>query len=525
MLEAGEDPLFVARRLVRFASEDVGNADPARARADARPPRTPIDFLGSPEGELALAQADVYLALAPKSNAVYAAYNAARDDVAGAARRAGAAAHPQRADRAHEGPRLRPRLPVRARRARRAGEPGAPARRAARARLLPAHRARRREGDRRAPRRGVARHVARRSRSLERDRSSERWPEAWADTTEECHARRNACGQAAGGRHLRRPLGRARGLARRRRLGDGGHRRDRFDVVPIGIAQGRPLARRRRSAARAGRGGRAARARRGRLRRPPPSTSCSSAPRPRRAGDLARAHGDLRGRCRRASASGWTSCWSLLHGPQGEDGTIQGLLELAGVPYVGAGVLASARRHGQGRDEGPSSAPTGCPIVELRRWCAGTTGEREPAAVARGGRRARSASRASSSPPTSARASASARSKAAEDLPAALDLAARHDRRIIVERGDPGARDRGGGARQRRAAGVSVPGEVCYAGEWYDYETKYGDGADHVQGAGAAAARDRRSESARWPCAPSAPSTAPAWRAWTSSSRATGACS
>jgi putative ATPase len=80
MLEAGEDPLYVARRLVRFASEDVGNADPdaLRLTLDAR---DAYHFLGSPEGELALAQAVCYLALAPKSNAVYTAWNEVRQDV------------------------------------------------------------------------------------------------------------------------------------------------------------------------------------------------------------------------------------------------------------------------------------------------------------------------------------------------------------------------------------------------------------------------------------------------------------
>jgi putative ATPase len=80
MLDAGEDPLYVARRLVRFASEDVGNADPTALRLtlDAK---EAYHFLGTPEGELALAQATCYLALAPKSNAVYAAWNAVRQDI------------------------------------------------------------------------------------------------------------------------------------------------------------------------------------------------------------------------------------------------------------------------------------------------------------------------------------------------------------------------------------------------------------------------------------------------------------
>ncbi len=80
MLEAGEDPLYVARRMVRFASEDVGLADPL-ALPQALAARDAIHFLGMPEGALALAQAAVYLALAPKSNALYKGYGAAADEV------------------------------------------------------------------------------------------------------------------------------------------------------------------------------------------------------------------------------------------------------------------------------------------------------------------------------------------------------------------------------------------------------------------------------------------------------------
>ncbi|HBH00404.1 MAG TPA: AAA family ATPase [Candidatus Rokubacteria bacterium] len=80
MLEAGEDRLYIARRLVRFASEDVGNADPG-ALALVLAAKDAYDFLGTPEGELALAQATLYLALAPKSNAAYVAYGAAQADV------------------------------------------------------------------------------------------------------------------------------------------------------------------------------------------------------------------------------------------------------------------------------------------------------------------------------------------------------------------------------------------------------------------------------------------------------------
>src|SRR5262245_39012617 len=73
MVEAGEDPLYIARRLVRFASEDIGNADP-RALTVAVAAKDAVHFIGMPEGNTALAQAALYLATAPKSNAVYEAY-------------------------------------------------------------------------------------------------------------------------------------------------------------------------------------------------------------------------------------------------------------------------------------------------------------------------------------------------------------------------------------------------------------------------------------------------------------------
>lgn len=77
MLDAGENPLFLARRLVRMAVEDIGLADP-HALSICNAAKDAYDFLGSPEGELALAQAVVYVATAPKSNAVYQAYKSAR---------------------------------------------------------------------------------------------------------------------------------------------------------------------------------------------------------------------------------------------------------------------------------------------------------------------------------------------------------------------------------------------------------------------------------------------------------------
>jgi putative ATPase len=85
MLEAGEDPKYVARRLIRFASEDIGNADP-QALAITVAAKDAVHFIGMPEGNTALGQAVLYLATAPKSNAVYMAYteaaDAAKNDIA-----------------------------------------------------------------------------------------------------------------------------------------------------------------------------------------------------------------------------------------------------------------------------------------------------------------------------------------------------------------------------------------------------------------------------------------------------------
>src|SRR2546421_12553414 len=78
MLDGGADPLYIGRRVVRMAIEDIGLADPQGLRVALDACET-FERLGSPEGELALAEAVIYLAVAPKSNAVYEAYNAARD--------------------------------------------------------------------------------------------------------------------------------------------------------------------------------------------------------------------------------------------------------------------------------------------------------------------------------------------------------------------------------------------------------------------------------------------------------------
>ena len=80
MLKAGEDPLYIARRMVRFASEDIGNADP-QALQLAIAGYQSFQFIGSPEGELSLAHVAIYLACAPKSNAVYKAYGHVLQDI------------------------------------------------------------------------------------------------------------------------------------------------------------------------------------------------------------------------------------------------------------------------------------------------------------------------------------------------------------------------------------------------------------------------------------------------------------
>lgn len=79
MLEAGEEPRYIARRLVRFASEDIGLASPS-CLPQAVAAMQAVDFIGMPEGKLALAQAVVYMALAPKSNSIYVAYQKAASD-------------------------------------------------------------------------------------------------------------------------------------------------------------------------------------------------------------------------------------------------------------------------------------------------------------------------------------------------------------------------------------------------------------------------------------------------------------
>ncbi|HVQ77366.1 MAG TPA: D-alanine--D-alanine ligase family protein [Candidatus Binatia bacterium] len=165
--------------------------------------------------------------------------------------------------------------------------------------------------------------------------------------------------------------------------------------------------------------------------------------------------------------------WIMLHGPQGEDGTVQGLLELAGVPYVGAGVLGSAL----GMDKLAMKdmfRAHGLPVVDYigvsrHAWAA------DPAAV-----EATVATRLGFpcfvKPANLGSSVGISKVKAHEALPSALAEAARHDRRLLVERAVIGAREVEVAVLGNDRPEASLPGEVCYAGEWYDYETKYGTG-------------------------------------------------
>jgi D-alanine-D-alanine ligase len=161
-----------------------------------------------------------------------------------------------------------------------------------------------------------------------------------------------------------------------------------------------------------------------------------------------------------------------LHGPYGEDGTIQGLLEVADLPYVGAGVLASA----VGMDKATMKTvfrAHGLPIVEhvliMRRdW------RTRPDAVAR------EVAGAIGFPcfvkPSNLGSSVGiSKVKTAADLARALDEAARHDRKLVVERAVRG-REIEVSVLGNDAPEASLPGEIVYEGEWYDYATKYAEG-------------------------------------------------
>ena len=166
----------------------------------------------------------------------------------------------------------------------------------------------------------------------------------------------------------------------------------------------------------------------------------------------------------------------VLHGPYGEDGTIQGLFELADVPYVGAGVCASA----VGMDKATMKAvfrAHGLPVVEYevvlrREWQAA------PDAV-----RARIAARLGFpcfvKPCNLGSSVGISKVRHAAELGPAMDEAARHDRKLIVERGIT-AREIEVSVLGNDAPVASLPGEIVYGTEWYDYQTKYAEGQARV---------------------------------------------
>lgn len=162
----------------------------------------------------------------------------------------------------------------------------------------------------------------------------------------------------------------------------------------------------------------------------------------------------------------------MLHGPYGEDGTIQGLLELADLPYVGAGVLASA----VGMDKVTMKAvfrAHGLPMVEhevvtRHEWRADRAGVARRAGERIGVPCFVKPSNLGSSVGIS-------KVRKAADLPAAIDEAARHDRKILIERAVVG-REIEVSVLGNNEPIASLPAEIRYGGEWYDYATKYAEG-------------------------------------------------
>jgi D-alanine-D-alanine ligase len=162
----------------------------------------------------------------------------------------------------------------------------------------------------------------------------------------------------------------------------------------------------------------------------------------------------------------------VLHGPYGEDGTVQGLLELANIPYVGAGVLSSA----VGMDKAVAKlvfAARGLPqvnyLVVLRNeWIASPDRIKKEVASALG-------YPVFAKPANLGSSVGISKAKSGADLPAAIDLAAEFDRKIVIEAAVPNAREIEIAVLGNDSPEVSVPGEVIPSREFYDYEAKYLD--------------------------------------------------
>jgi len=173
---------------------------------------------------------------------------------------------------------------------------------------------------------------------------------------------------------------------------------------------------------------------------------------------------------------GLDAIFPVLHGPYGEDGTIQGLLELANIPYVGAGVLASA----VGMDKAVMKlvfAARGLPVVEYivttrREWRTGRTRVLE--AVGKLG------FPVFVKPANLGSSVGISKVKAADALPAAIDTAAEYDRKVVIERGVPDAREIECAVLGNDEPEASVPGEIVPSREFYDYEAKYLDDSSEL---------------------------------------------
>lgn len=162
----------------------------------------------------------------------------------------------------------------------------------------------------------------------------------------------------------------------------------------------------------------------------------------------------------------------LIHGPHGEDGTLQGMLELAGLPYVGSGVLGSALCMDKVASKAVLKAHN---IPQVRsELVTRHMYDRDPKAVL-------AAAAALHSPwfvkPANLGSSVGiTRATTTEELRAGIELALKYDRRVIVEEGVVGARELEIGILGNDAPEASVVGEITYSAEWYDYETKYTPG-------------------------------------------------
>ena len=257
----------------------------------------------------------------------------------------------------------------------------------------------------------------------------------------------------------------------------------------------------------------------GRRRSPrPPRSSQAGERRARRRGAARRTWSRIRAATRSSRSSGATIrsrvvsglgldvVFPVLHGPYGEDGTVQGLLELANVPYVGAGVLASA----VGMDKAVMKllfAARGLPSATTRS-SSSATGDATSA---------RSCTRVVDAlgfpvfvkPANLGSSVGISKAKHAAELRAAIDLAAEFDRKIVVEAAVPEAREIECAVLGNDEPEASVPGEIIPSREFYDYEAKYLDEGSTLGDSRAADAKRRPKRCGRWRSRRSRRSTAP----------------